>query len=154
MTEYGGLERYRALAQLLDAALRIPGTNWRFGIDPLLGLVPGLGDALGALLGAYGILVARRLGAPAAIQGHMLLNLSFDLVAGIVPVVGDALDFAFRSNRRNLALLERWLAAPHATRRQSRLTLAAIAAALALCIAAGAAAGFYLLRAGARLLGV
>jgi hypothetical protein len=153
MTADRDLARYRALAQLLDAAFRVPGTNWRFGIDPLLGLVPGLGDGIGALLGGYGIVVARRLGAPAAVQAHMLLNVTFDLVSGVVPVAGDAVDFFFQSNRRNLALLERWNRAPHAAHRQSVFTLVAIATALVLAILATAAIGWFAIRAVVRLFG-
>jgi Domain of unknown function (DUF4112) len=104
-----GLQRYTVIANLLDQAFRIPGTNFRFGIDPLLGLVPGAGDLATALLGLYGVLVARQLGAPRVIQGRMLLNLGIDALAGTVPVIGDLFDFGFKAHVRNRVLLEKWL---------------------------------------------
>lgn len=113
------LRRYSRLAWLLDQAFRIPATRWRFGLDPILGLVPGLGDLFTAILGAYGVLLARQLGAPASIQIRMMLNLVADAVAGALPVVGDIFDFAFKANARNLLLLEQWMATPRQARRTS-----------------------------------
>jgi hypothetical protein len=105
-----GLERYTILANLLDQAWRVPGTKLRFGLDPILGLVPGAGDLITALLGVYGVLVARQLGAPKHVQGRMLLNLGIDALAGSVPVLGDLFDFGFKAHVRNRVLLEKWLA--------------------------------------------
>jgi hypothetical protein len=99
------LARIDALAQLLDTAFVIPGTNIRFGLDALIGLVPGIGDALTSLVSLYIISEARALGAPRLLVGRMLANVAFDSVVGIVPIVGDILDVAWRSNRRNIALL-------------------------------------------------
>ena len=111
------LERLRLVAQLFDRAFAIPGTKWRFGLDALFGLVPGLGDVAGAMVGVYALRVARNLGAPSEIQLHMLTNIALDAVVGMVPLLGDIFDFAFQAQTRNLALLEKWLgspAAPHA----------------------------------------
>jgi hypothetical protein len=96
-----------ALARLLDTAIRIPGTNIRLGLDAVLGLIPGAGDAVGALLSSYIILAAARQGAPRAVLLRMIGNVAIDSVIGAVPVLGDIFDIAFKSNARNAALLER-----------------------------------------------
>src|SRR5690348_9516799 len=103
------LERLRALARLFDQAFAIPGTHWRFGIDALFGLVPGLGDIVGALVAVYALRVARTLRAPGAIQLHMLSNIAIDALVGTVPVIGDLFDFFYKAQTRNLALLEHWM---------------------------------------------
>lgn len=114
-----GLEHLTVLSYLLDRAFRVPGTQWRFGLDALIGLIPGLGDILGSLVGAYSLWIARQLGAPAAIQARMVMNLAIDGIVGLVPLAGDLFDFAFKAHSRNQALLERWLQTPHKTRRSS-----------------------------------
>jgi len=114
------LARARALTRLLDSAARVPGTNVRFGLDPLLGLVPGLGDVAGAALSGYVVLLASRLGAPTTVIVRMLGNVVVDTVGGTVPVIGDLFDAGWKANTRNLALLERHLGQPAATERASR----------------------------------
>lgn len=104
------LERTRRLARLLDTEFRIPGTSFRFGLDPLIGLIPGVGDLVSASLSAHTIWRASRLGVPRRVRARMIWNTSVDLVAGALPLVGDVLDFFVRSNRKNLALLEAHLA--------------------------------------------
>ncbi|HET7842856.1 MAG TPA: DUF4112 domain-containing protein [Xanthomonadales bacterium] len=101
------VERARRLARLLDTAVAIPGTNIRFGLDALLGLVPGVGDAVGTLLSSQIVIAAARSGVPTLVIIRMLLNLVVDTVVGAVPVLGDLFDVVFRSNQRNLELLER-----------------------------------------------
>lgn len=117
------------IVTLLDQAFRVPGTRWRFGLDGILGLVPGAGDVATAVVGAYGLFVANQLGAPASIQFRMLMNLAVDAVFGAIPLLGDVFDFAFKSHTRNAKLLQGWLARPHETRRSSSLLLIAILAA-------------------------
>ena len=107
------------LAHLLDSAFRVPGTNRRFGIDGLLGLVPGVGDAAGLVLSSGVILQAVRLGARGATVGRMVLNVGIDAVFGSVPVLGWFFDFAFKANNRNVALLEAHVDDPEGTRRRS-----------------------------------
>jgi hypothetical protein len=114
------LERLRAIARLFDQAFGIPGTRWRFGIDALFGLVPGLGDVIGALVAVYALHVARTLRAPGTIQLHMLGNIALDALVGTVPLVGDVFDFVFKAQTRNLALLDDWMAKPEPTARRSR----------------------------------
>jgi len=117
------LERLRALARLFDQAFAIPGTRFRFGIDALFGLVPGLGDLAGAVVAAYALQVARHLRAPGAIQLHMLANIAIDALIGTIPLIGDLFDFVFKAQTRNLALLDAWVASPQRTARRSRLAL-------------------------------
>lgn len=99
----------RQLADWLDTRFRIPGTNLRFGFDSIIGLIPGVGDLVTTLLGAYIIVRARELGAPPLLQARMVLNLVIDAVVGAVPLLGDIFDFAFKSHLRNVRLLLRWL---------------------------------------------
>lgn len=104
------MEKIVKLARLLDDAFRIPGTNFRVGIDGILGLIPGIGDASSAVLAAVMIVSARRLGASRWTIARMVANTTLDVTVGAIPLIGDAWDFFFKSNRRNLRLLERELA--------------------------------------------
>lgn len=115
------LDGARRLAHLLDEAFEIPGTGWRIGIDPLVGLFPGLGDLLPSIAGAYVIWVAWRLGAPASLLVRMAANLGIDAAVGAVPLAGDLFDAAWKPSARNVRLAEAWLANPGPARRASRL---------------------------------
>lgn len=99
-------------AHWLDAGFRIPGTNVRFGLDPILGLIPGGGDAAGAVLAGWIVIEAVRLGASRATLLRIAGNVALDAAVGAVPFIGDIFDFAWKANLRNVALLERHLAAP------------------------------------------
>lgn len=99
------LHRVERVARLLDDAFCIPGTQIKVGLDALIGLIPGVGDAIGLGLGGWFIYEAHRLGAPAALKWQMARNVAIDAISGFVPVLGDVVDVAYRSNRRNLALL-------------------------------------------------
>jgi hypothetical protein len=96
----------RKLAVMLDSAVRVPGTQYRFGLDSLLGLIPGVGDAATALLGAYIVSEAARLGVPRWTVLKMAGNLGVDFLVGAVPLLGDLFDFAWKANLRNADLLE------------------------------------------------
>ena len=139
------LARLRVIARLFDQAFGIPGTQWRFGIDALFGLVPGLGDLAGALVAVYGLRVARLLGAPGEIQLHMLSNIALDALIGTVPVIGDLFDFVFKAQTRNLALLDQWLATPHHTARRSKRGLLFIPIAILFVFATLTVLGIWLL---------
>jgi len=102
--------RLDVLANLLDTAFILPGTNVRFGFDALIGLVPGIGDAITTAISLYIVLEARQLGAPAHLLLRMLANVVVDGFVGAVPLVGDAFDVLWRANRRNVWLLREWLA--------------------------------------------
>ena len=140
------LERYRALAHALDARWRMPLLGVRFGWDAVIGLVPGLGDALAGLLGSYGLYVGWRLGAPAVVLARMLLNLVIETVVGSVPVAGDLFDIGFRADLRNVALLDRWLERPLETRERSRWLFLSIALGLMVAMIAAVLIALWLLR--------
>ena len=97
------------LSQLLDNAIPIPGTPYRIGIDPILGLLPGGGDTLTGALSAYIIVEAAQMGLPHQVIGQMVANLLLDSVIGIVPVLGDLFDLGWKANVKNIALLKQHL---------------------------------------------
>jgi hypothetical protein len=100
--------------------MRVPGTNLRFGFDPIIGLIPGFGDAAGAILAGWIVVEAIRLGVSRATLLRMAGNVAFDGLVGAVPVLGDVFDFVWKANLRNVALLERHLAAPVGAARADR----------------------------------
>jgi len=101
------VDRLDMLATLFDTAVLIPGTNIRFGLEALLRLWPGVGDAAASMLSLYLLYEASRLGVPRLLIGRMLANVVLEGVLGAVPIAGDAFDVFFRANRRNIALLHR-----------------------------------------------
>ena len=103
------LRRLEYLADWLDSRFRLPGTNIRFGLDPILGLIPGIGDGTLALPAVYLIFCAARLGAPRRVLARMGLNVLIDILFGAIPLIGDLFDIGFKANRRNVALLKRAL---------------------------------------------
>lgn len=105
-------ERLRRLAWLLDQSVTVPGTGFRIGLESIVGVVPFVGDVTGGVIGAYLIMRAWQYGLPRIVVARMIANTALDLVAGVVPVVGDLFDFAFRSNARNIALFERYVGEP------------------------------------------
>jgi hypothetical protein len=97
----------RDMVRLLDSALRVPGTDFRVGLDALIGLLfPGGGDAVGAVPALLLLALALRHGVPPVIVLRMLLNIGIDALLGAVPLLGDLFDAAYRANEKNLALLE------------------------------------------------
>ncbi|MFD1685447.1 DUF4112 domain-containing protein [Halobellus litoreus] len=117
------LARLRRVSRLLDSAVEIPGVNVRVGLDPLLGLLPGVGDATATAASAYVVAEAAALGAPRATLARMCLNLLVDALLGSIPLVGDAFDVVWRANDRNVRLLEARLADPTAERRDRRVVI-------------------------------
>jgi hypothetical protein len=97
--------RLEALARLLDGAFAIPGTNQRVGLDAMIGLVPVLGSAATAVVSAYIIMEARRLGLPRWKVARMIGNLALDSMVGSIPIAGNVFDVFFRSNQRNVRIL-------------------------------------------------
>lgn len=97
--------RLRRLAVLMDSSVCVPGTSWRIGLDGIIGLVPGVGDAAGLLVSAYIVFEARRLGATRKQLALMTANVLIDALGGTVPIVGDLFDFAFKANVRNLRIM-------------------------------------------------
>jgi len=103
------LLRLEALSRLLDNAFVLPGTKIRFGVDGLIGLVPGIGDLISAGLSGYLVWEARRLGLPRRKIARMIANVAFDAAIGVVPVLGDAADIMFKANRRNMRIIREHL---------------------------------------------
>jgi Domain of unknown function (DUF4112) len=103
------LARLDALAKLLDVAFILPGTNVRYGIDGLIGLIPVIGDIITTAISLWLVREARALGAPWHLTMRMLGNVALDGVVGAVPLIGDAFDVMFRANVRNVKLLRRWM---------------------------------------------
>jgi hypothetical protein len=99
------LDRLAWLSDVLDTKWRIPGTQWRFGVDAVAGMVPGLGDLLSGAAGLYILAGASHHGAPRVLMARMVGNLLFDTVVGSVPIIGGIFDIAFKANQRNLRLL-------------------------------------------------
>jgi hypothetical protein len=103
------IRRLERLAHWLDDRYRLPGTGIRVGLDGLIGLIPGIGDAASGVLSAYIIYEARRLGVPNSVLAGMLGNFAVDFVVGAVPVFGDIFDIGWKANRRNVRMLLRHL---------------------------------------------
>lgn len=132
------LSQARALAKLLDRAVRIPGTNITFGLDAVLGLVPGGGDIAGAIFSAWLLMLGAKMGVPRHILARMVANIAIDTVGGSVPLIGDLFDVAWKSNTRNLALLEQFADSPSGTGRLvSRSMLIAAMSLVALLVVGG-----------------
>lgn len=108
------------LARWMDSVFEIPGTGIRIGFDPILGLVPGLGDALTTLVSLYILGAARRYGVPRITLLRMAANIAVDLALGSVPLFGDMFDVFWKSNVRNVALLEKHVLATPAERRRAK----------------------------------
>jgi hypothetical protein len=101
------IERVRRLATYLDDWIKVPGTRWRVGLDSIIGLVPGLGDAVTLGASLYIIRKAYLWGTPSGLMGRMIGNLAVDLVIGAIPLLGDIFDAGWKANRRNVKLLLR-----------------------------------------------
>lgn len=106
-------KRIEALEYLLEHSFVVPGTGYRFGLDQAIGLVPVLGDLVAAAIGSYLVWEARKLGLPKWKLWRMMGNVGFDTLLGAVPLVGDAADFLFRSNTRNLRIVKKHLDKHH-----------------------------------------
>jgi hypothetical protein len=109
LTREQRLARLDAIAKLLDVAFIVPGTNIRYGIDGMIGLIPVVGDIITTAISLWLVREARALGAPWHITARMLANVAVDGVIGIVPVAGDAFDVMFRANVRNVRMLKKWM---------------------------------------------
>lgn len=114
-------KRVDRLAWYLDNSIRLPGLNVRVGIDALVGLIPGIGDTIGAIMSSYILSEAARLGAPKSILLKMAFNIAVDAFAGALPILGDLFDFGWKANQRNARLLGDYLSDPRDTVASSRL---------------------------------
>jgi hypothetical protein len=129
------LPQLRRFAVWLDAGIAVPGTSIRVGLDPLLGIVPGLGDAAGALLAAWILVEAIRMGAPRATLARIASNIAVDALIGAVPVLGDVFDVVWKANLKNVALLERHAIDPAGAGKSDRfLVVLVVGGVAALCL--------------------
>lgn len=135
--------RVRIISKLLDNAIAVPGTNWKIGFDPIVGLIPGIGDLVGALLSGYIVVEAARAEVPTLTLARMLANIGIDTLVGAVPAFGDLFDAAWKANTKNVALLERHLtrAAPVSGKRGVSAAMILAVIALIVILAAGLALG-------------
>ncbi len=113
------LNRLRKFSRLLDNAIGIPGTKFRVGLDPILGLIPGGGDFLGTVLSAYLVIEAARLGLPKETLLKMVSNIVLESVVGTIPVVGDLFDVAWKANTKNFELVEAHLNIPQTVEKKN-----------------------------------
>jgi hypothetical protein len=123
MTHAAKVLRLRRLSHLLDKAIPIPGTKFRFGLDPIIGLIPGGGDTVTGALSAYIVVEAARMGIPREILLQMVGNIVLDSSAGLIPVLGDVFDLGWKSNVKNITLLEKHLKLNPTSDRVDRLFL-------------------------------
>lgn len=129
-------EQARGLARILDSAFEIPGTRFRIGLDPILGLIPGIGDLLGGGFSAYILYLGARAGAPVPVLAQMFLNIALEMLVGTIPILGDLFDMGWKANQRNVDLLEDYLDDPRRTTVSSWVFVAiAILAIVALVVA-------------------
>ena len=120
----------RSLQRMLDSIFRVPGTNIRFGWDPIIGLVPWVGDVLTAIFSCAIILQAHHMRVPRVVQLRMVMNVAIDVVVGVIPFFGDVADVFWKSNAMNFALLERHAAEPQPATTGDWLFVAGIIAAV------------------------
>ena len=138
---------FKWLALIMDEFLRVPGTKFRFGLDPLIGLLPGLGDTASAIVSALALVQAGRRGVPRILLAHIAMNILINELVGIIPGLGDAFSFWFKSNVRNYELVRRYTAAPEQSRRGDWIFLIAVLGLLFVIVCAGLIASFLVLQA-------
>ena len=126
--------RLRRLSHLLDKAIPIPGTKLRFGLDPIIGLLPGGGDTVTGALSAYIVVEAARMGVPRNILGQMVGNILLDSAVGSIPVLGDLFDVGWKANVKNMVLLEKHLNLNLENKQVDRLFVCGLIAVLTLII--------------------
>lgn len=137
---------FKYLALIMDEFVRFPGTKFRFGLDPIVGLIPGVGDTASALISAFSLIYAARCGVPRIILARMAVNILINEIVGIIPGVGDAFSFWFKSNVRNYHLLQQHLGTSPGARRSDWIFVVAVLGILFFVVAAGILVSFLLIR--------
>lgn len=137
---------FRWIAFIMDDFLRIPGTKLRFGLDPIIGLLPGIGDTGSAIISALALIAAARRGIPKILLARMSLNILINELVGIIPGIGDAFSFWFKSNVRNYELLKNYSAVPGRSRKSDWIFMIAVLAALFVIVCAGLLVSFLVLQ--------
>ena len=103
------LEILDSLADWMDSKFKIPGTSIRFGLDSLIGFIPGIGDTIGLAISGYVINIAHKYHAPLSLKARMIWNIFIDWLVGLIPFLGDIFDIGFKANKKNVALLKEHL---------------------------------------------
>ncbi|MEB3339399.1 DUF4112 domain-containing protein [Okeania sp.] len=139
------VKQLRQLSDLLDNAIRVPGTSLGVGLDPLLGLIPGGGDVLGGLISVYIVFSAAKMGLPKETLTRMASNIVFDSLVGIVPVIGDLFDVAWKANSKNMDLLESHLKSPQVSKKADSSFIFLLLGGLILFVIVIAILGFFII---------
>ncbi len=133
-SQVASLRRLRRISHLLDNSIPIPGTKYRIGLDPILGLIPGGGDLISSIFAGYVVFKSAQMGVPQETLVKMAANIVFDTVAGTVPVAGDLLDVAWKANVKNIELLDAHLGSPEQGKKADWLFVAALLLGLMLIV--------------------
>jgi hypothetical protein len=137
--------RLERLAHLLDSSIRLPGTKFRFGIDGLIGLIPGFGDAFGGVLSSYILAEAARLGVPISTLIRMAFNVLIEVLVGLIPIVGDIFDVTWKANNRNVRLLQEHVVDRRRSTTRNRVFVIVLAVVLIVLIIGAIALGIVLI---------
>ncbi len=138
---------FRWLALIMDDFLRFPGTKLRFGLDPIIGLLPGIGDVASAIISAAALVHAARCGVPKILLARLAMNILINELVGIIPGLGDAFSFWFKSNVRNYELLRRYSVAPSRSRRGDWVFVITVLSLMFVIVCAGLIVTFLVLEA-------
>lgn len=140
---------FRWVALIMDNLVRVPGTQFRIGLDPLIGLIPGLGDTGSAMVSALALIQVARQGLPKIILARMSLNILLNQLIGVIPVFGDAFSFWFKSNARNHELIKKHTAGGSGVRKAGRgdwIFVVGVIVALSALVCAGIFVSLYLVQ--------
>ncbi|CAN5622602.1 hypothetical protein BH18VER1_BH18VER1_19310 [soil metagenome] len=137
---------FRWIALLMDNLIRVPGTKFRFGIDPLIGLIPGIGDTGSAMVSALALIQALRAGMPKIVLARMAVNILVNELIGIVPLVGDAFSFWFKSNARNHELVKQHIAGRRKAGRGDWIFVVGVLVLLLVIVSAGILVSLFVLQ--------
>jgi len=137
---------FKWLALIMDDFVRVPGTKFRFGLDPLIGLIPGIGDTSSALVSAFAMIQAVRLGVPKILLARMAVNILLNEIIGVVPIAGDAFSFWFKSNARNYQIIKDHTITPGVSRRSDWIFVVMVLGILLAVVCLGIAISLFLLQ--------
>ncbi|MGB3210204.1 MAG: DUF4112 domain-containing protein [Desulforhopalus sp.] len=139
-------KRLTRLAWLLDNSIPLPVINYRIGLDAIIGIIPGIGDAIGILLSSYILGQAARIGLPKMVLLRMVFNVAIEAIVGIVPFIGDIFDMTWKANVRNVQLLEKYMEHPQKTNISNRFFILGLFLMLIVFVVLMAILGIYVLR--------
>ena len=139
-------KRLNRLACFLDNSIPLPGIDFRIGVDAIIGLIPGIGDAAGTVLSSYILAEAARAGVPKTILLRMGYNIAIESIFGIIPLIGDIFDMTWKANLRNVQLLEAYMDNPHKSATSNRFFMLGLGATLIIFAVVISVIGFAVLR--------